>query len=473
MEGVAIGRGALLATFAANGHPVSAVANVQVIPVITHLFVEAFPPDAAAGEDVEVFAGAFLQDGGLVDLTGSTTFASDDTAVLAPRPLIAHNVFHAAAEGVATVTGTLPSGASGTTQVFVRPAEPVFLEITPAAATGVVGQEVAFRAMATMTDGTVRDVTDAANWDAGGPASQVRPGVFVPSAGGTFNVMAFMFGPRGEVFASAVLEVPHVFLGFELQPVTQPLLQGMTAAFTATGLRDDGARLEVTAVVTWTVDRADAAVVAPGQLRFDGTGGYRILVSDPAGPATGELFVEVVPAPVSLTLSPGSASVTLGSDASFFAEVAFSDGTVLDVTNDPTTTWQVVDGALGVLVFPGTFRGVDYGTTEVVATWSYAGVAVEGRATFTVVPYVVGGRLTPVNATVPVGGTATFQTFHLMSDGSEVEVTAETSWASSDTSVAAVTSPGQVLGLAAGFTAVHAFLPGGASATAGLTVFAP
>lgn len=458
IEGVAPGDGAVAASFTAGGRTVTTIAGVRIIPPVDQLLLVAEPASIPAGFDSTVRAGVMLPDGSIVELTSTVTFASSDPAVAA-HLIGPPNVFTGLQAGLVTITGTTPGGSSGTTQLEVLPAEPMALAVAPARVDGAVGAEAVFRATALYSDGREVDVTDQASWFVDGPVDQVGPGRFVPRSGGSFPVSATLAGRFDMLGADALLEVPHAWLSLEVQLLSPPPLVGDTATFGAVALRDDLVQLDVTDQVTWSVDRADAAPGAsPGQLRFDGSGRYLVTATMPDGTA-GQAAVDVLAAPVSLTLTPASASGIPGQLLFYTAEVLFSDGTTGDVTNDPATSWNVVDWSVAAPWGPGAVAVQGYGTTEVVVTFDLLGRVVEGRASVTGVPYQLAVRMTPPAAAVAVGGSVAFSLVAEMSNGDLVDRTAEATWLSLDGAVARVDAPGLVTGLAEGTAQIWATLP--------------
>jgi hypothetical protein len=97
---------------------------------------------------------------------------------------------------------------------------------------------------------------------------------------------------------------------------------------------------------------------------------------------------------------------------------------------------------------------------------------VSGSTTLTVtVATPASLSVAPANPTVPVGATQQFKSFGTYSDGTTFDLTAQTTWSSSNTSVAIVgRRTGLATGVASGSTTITAITPGFAGASTALSV---
>jgi uncharacterized protein YjdB len=82
--------------------------------------------------------------------------------------------------------------------------------------------------------------------------------------------------------------------------------------------------------------------------------------------------------------------------------------------------------------------------------------------------------VTPASpADLPVGSTQQFNATGTYSDGSTADVTYQVTWASSDTTIATISSAGLVTGIAVGKTNITAALAGFTSQIVSLPVVSP
>jgi hypothetical protein len=350
-----------------------------------------------------------------------------------------------------TVTGTMPDGLTATTLVSVTPPIPVGILVRPDPAAGLAGRPTTFTATITLSDRTQVDVTADAYWWSDGPGRFDAPGVFVPAQGGSWPIHASFGGLDGW----ALIEVPPAFIRLDLSYPPAEIVQGDTVQFSAWGTLDDGQAYDVTATSTWSASPAEAvATGVPGQFRFDGAGFFEITAVSPDGLVTVPLAVHVWTAPTTLEILPAVLSVDQGTDAVFGAVLHYADG-----SSEPVgASWELGNPALGVPLAPGAWRTNTTGTSLVTATWTGLGRTVVGTATLTVRPVPVGIKVSPIDVAVRFGTVQTFQALATMSDGTEVDVTADAVWQIASGTAAAVVGPGAFEAVGVGASVVSATL---------------
>ncbi len=172
-----------------------------------------------------------------------------------------------------------------------------------------------------------------------------------------------------------------------------------------------------------------------------------------------------------VTASPATASVTMGATAQFKATAKFSDGSTADVTS--MAAWTVAKASVATINSAGLATPVAAGSTMVTATLS----GISGAAMLTVTAATVKSiAVSPGTASIAASATQQFKATATYSNGSTGDVTSTASWASSNTTVATISSAGLATGLTAGSSTITASLggvgTGGVSGTSALTVTA-
>ena len=155
----------------------------------------------------------------------------------------------------------------------------------------------------------------------------------------------------------------------------------------------------------------------------------------------------------SVALSPSSANIAVGATQQFKATVTYSDGTTADVST--SAGWAVASSAVATVDGNGLVKGVAAGTTTVTAVLN----GVTGSASVTVTaqaPTVKSITVAPANLSVTVGATQQYQASATFSDGSVKDVTASTTWTSSNPTVATINASGVATAIAAGSTTITA-----------------
>jgi uncharacterized protein YjdB len=425
-EGLTLGETVAVASWSGGGAPMTGVAAIRVKPPIEQLGVFLETDRVAVSDLFGAQAGALFGDGTMEEVTQVVAWTSDPPGVVEPVPG-QPGLFRALAVGMTQIIATSGSGAWGSAPIEVMPPYPVFIEISPPDLVGVGGQPSTFTATATLNDGSLRDVTNEATWDAQGMANVVAPGVLVPTMSGDFEVTATISSEFTWVSGSAWLHVAPFLVEVQVSPQGIAGYYGQPMPFTASARYDTWEWIDVTSTATWSADRIEAvATGTAGEFRFDGHGDFSVTATLDGGLA-GSANVWIDPAPVALTLVPNTAVVDQGSSRSFQAWVEWSDGVSFDVTWD--TSWTTTDGLVGSFGWPpGEFYSANPGIAEVVAYWSYGPVNLEARAPVTVVPVPV--ELTVTSPADPLvhHGTYQFSATLRWSDGATTDATSAVTW---------------------------------------------
>ncbi len=168
--------------------------------------------------------------------------------------------------------------------------------------------------------------------------------------------------------------------------------------------------------------------------------------------------------PVSLSILPTNPTLPLGLGQSFFAVAKLHDGTYTDVT--AVTQWTSSNKAVATIDSRGNLKTVSTGITTVTA--AYASLTASTGVTVTP-PGIIAVDINPANPSpILVGDNLAFTATGIMSDGSASRnITDQVKWASSNSSVASITSSGSAAGDAVGVTIISATYGSGQNAPAG------
>ncbi len=188
-------------------------------------------------------------------------------------------------------------------------------------------------------------------------------------------------------------------------------------------------------------------------------------------------FIAGAPAPpptlLSISVTPGSASIEQWQTQQFTATGSFDDGSTADLTS--TATWASSDTAVATIDASGLATGVSVGTSNITA--SQDGVD-SNTATLDVTappppPTLSSITVAPSSASIEQGQTQQFTATGTFSDGSSADVTSTATWASSDTAVATIDASGLATGDSVGTSVISASQDGVISNTAALEVTPP
>lgn len=155
-----------------------------------------------------------------------------------------------------------------------------------------------------------------------------------------------------------------------------------------------------------------------------------------------------------LQVTPANSRIPAGFEQQLTAQAHMSDGTVSDVTTNPSVSWSSSDAGIATIDSKGLVTGVKAGTATMKAAGTNAsGQHFEATAQVEVTSATVTGlQVTPAIANVPAGFTQEYVATALLSDGSTLDVTQFTglTWSSSDAATASINNAGATKGLATG-----------------------
>jgi uncharacterized protein YjdB len=171
---------------------------------------------------------------------------------------------------------------------------------------------------------------------------------------------------------------------------------------------------------------------------------------------------------VSITVFPANPRINAGTLIKFTATGTFSDGSV--ATNLSGVSWKSQHPNIASVRATGIAHGKKSGSVTITASaFGISGTTTLTVGTGTLVSIVV----TPANPTAAAGGTQQFTATGTFSDSSTQDITLNSHWSSSSSSVATIANAPSLAGLgnckAAGSTNITAN-SGGITGSTGLTV---
>jgi hypothetical protein len=373
---------------------------------------------------------------------------------------------HAGTTSIDGGAGSRPDGSAGRTGVDggmdSRPdARPVSLLVSPSVLTLASGASGSLTATLVFSDATRSDVTAVATWTSsdgvvavvrGGQVFGLRPGKALVTA--TAN---------GLTTSSTVVVNGNVTLvGFGIDPPFTTLPIGGVAQLTATAVWSDGSVSDATGSSAWSSSSPSVASVMGGFVVAATPGTTTILAT--FNGVTAKASVNVSPATVvQVTVQPGFAATTVGMRAVFTADALLSDGSHADVTR--VAMWGTDNPGVAT-VSGGVATGVGVGGAVISAAFGgftgFAKLGVSGAK-------LVALQVDPIDPEVGVGATLFFTVLGILSDGSRVDLTAQTMWSSSAPDVLALDGGGHGVARAGGTSIVTA-AAGGLVGTTTVTV---
>jgi len=426
-------------------------------------------PVIPLGTTKQFSATGTFTDGSTQDITGTVQWSSDNPAVATiSNSNGSQGMAASVATGAANITAT-QSTIQGSTTLTVSAAALVSIAVTPGSATIALGTQQAFTATGSFTDGTTQDLTSTATWSSDTTsAATINSAGLASSVGlGTANITATLSGIRGSgqltVTAAALVSI-----AIAPPEVTTPL--GTTQAFTALGTYTDGTTQDVTQAGHWSSSTAGVATVSntPGTQGLASTLGTGVsTIGIGVGGVSGTATLTVSPAALlTITLSPQTPNIPLGTAQQFTATGTYTDGSSQDVSG--TVQWASSSATVAIISTSGVATSAGTGTTTISATQG----TVTAATTLTVgAPAIVSLTVSPGAVTIPLGTMQQFQAIATYTDGSTQDLTTSATWSSDTQSVALINSSGSASGIGIGAATISA-TSGGASSGAVLMVTA-
>lgn len=424
------------------------------------------PPSvtAIAGTKQQLKATATYSDGSTVDVTTTCTWSTSSAAVATVSNATgAQGLLTAVAPGSITVSCT-QSGVTGTAVVTVTGATLDQVVVAPLNPTCHVGETIVFNATAISTAGTSTNVTGTATWKSSNTAAVAPlagpPNRFRCAAKGTSTVSAAYGGKTG---TTLVTVTDAVVVSITVDPAALTLGLGAIQQYQATAIYSDGTSVNVTGAATWVSTTPSVASIGDagptkGRLQTLAPGSTTIRATYAGVTGTTPLTVSAAVI-TAIQVTPAAGSVPAGISFSFQATALYSDGTSKPVTG--LATW--VSSAPSVLAVSnaggtkGDATSIAAGTATISA--SYGGFT--GKATLTVTKAkLVTVQVTPFKPSLPVGFGVRLTATAVWDDGFTLNVTGQSTWTTSNGSVAAVSdalgSKGRVTPVAAGKATISA-----------------
>lgn len=368
------------------------------------------------------------------DLTSSATWTSTDPTVATVAP---GGLASAVDPGQTTVTASIGPVTDSTT-LTVSTATITSITVTPANPVVAAGVTQGFTATATLSDGTLQNVTDLAVWSSGNTAAATidpAKGVATAVAPGQSTVTASV----GSVSGSTTLTVSDATVtSLVLSPGNVTLPDGSSQQFHLTANFTSGPSLDVTSAAVWNSSDDTVARVSGGLATAVDPGGPVTIQASFGGTSTDTGLTVTAAEIASIEVTPATPAIADGTNQEFTATATLTDGTPLDVTT--TASWTSGTSATATIdSSTGVATAVNTGQTVITAAVG----AVSGSTTLTVTSATVTGiTVTPADPILPNGAQQQFSAVATFSNGTTQDVTSSAQWTSDTTGVATITSPG-------------------------------
>jgi trimeric autotransporter adhesin len=458
LTGMAAGTTGISATLGA----VSGTTQVTVsTPTVVSIAVTPVGLTLGIGINQQYVATATYSDGTSADLTSGVTWSSSDTTM---ATIDSSGLASTVAAGQVTITATLGTLSDQSTLTIVA-AHLSSISVTPSVVSIGAGTTQQFTATGSFDDGSTQLLQNVTWSSSSNSATISSSGLGTGVSTGTATITA----TSGSVSGTASLTVTGASLvSIAVTPTNSTMAPDTTKQFTAMGTFSDSSTQDVSGVVIWTSSSPAHATISSQGLATGLTAGTTTITAT-YGAISGSTGLTVSNVSlVSITVSPTNPRINAGTSIKFMATGTFSDGSV--ATNLSGVSWKSQHPNIASVRSSGIAHGKKSGSVTITASaFGVSGATTLTVGTGTLVSIVV----TPANPSVTAGGTQQFTATGTFSDTSTQDVTLNSHWSSSSSSVATIANAPSVAGLAhcnaAGSTSIKAN-SGGITGSTGLTV---
>jgi hypothetical protein len=398
------------------------------------LVVEPSSLRLAQGTGSHLKAVGHFNDGSIADLTNEVAWT---TAPSGHIVLSAEGEVNARFAGEVQVQATL-AGVSANASVAVTEATLVGLQMEePEEAALSPASTAEYRVVGFFSDGSQQELTEQAVFRVeDGQVATTDGGHVRVLNGGQTTLTASYEGMRAQSLVS--VQATKTLNSIRLTPSSVSFPKGITQNFKATGVYSDGTTRDLTSLASWRSSNATVVTVTAGGLATGVKAGTAIL-SATYGGRTGSASATINTATLSSVSLSSAGTLPAGATKQLTLNARYSNSISYNVTHQ--ATFRSASIAVASVGTTGTARGLLKALTtgNSVITATFGGRTAQTTVTVSA-PTLTGLTLSPATLQLPKGLSQQLTTTARYSDNSTRVVTNSTTFSSSNTSVASVST---------------------------------
>src|SRR5271156_2801455 len=227
----------------------SALASILISPAA---------PTLASGQSQQLTATGVFSDGSKQDVTQSVTWTSAQSSIASINPA---GLARGRQTGSTRLIATSGTGITASTTITISPAIVVSIAVSPQSLSLASGQAQQLNAVATFSDGSQQNVTNAAAWSIApsGIASVNASGMLAAQALGSGTITAWLGPASGS--DSLTVSTP-VMMSISVSPQVASVPKGQAQQLTAVAYFSDGSQQNITASAVWSASPSSVATVS-------------------------------------------------------------------------------------------------------------------------------------------------------------------------------------------------------------------
>lgn len=381
-SGIAPGQANVTATLGSFSPSVPVV--VTNATIVSIALTPVAPTLPTGGRGVFSAIGTF-SDSSTQNLSPYVAWSSDNTPVATVGTNSSnYGVANGVSAGTANISATFSyagASATGSTLLTISTATLSSITLTPPTALIAPGSAVGIAAYGNFTDGTVEWISPLCTWtSSSNTIATVSPNGLV--SGQSAGVVTITAQDGAVTAAINVLVESAALSSIQINPATKTVAAGYATPFNAMGTFANADTQNLTTFVNWTSSSSAIATISNAATTAGFATGIQpgnVTISALFSGVVGHASLTVNNATLtSITLTPSSASIAVGTNQAFTATGNFSDGSSLDITRQ--VTWASSTNLVATINAVGVAQGMASGSTTISASIN----GVTGSATLTV-----------------------------------------------------------------------------------------
>lgn len=359
--GVAPGQTTITAVF----DSMTATASLTVTPaVLTGIVVTPVTTVVGINGNVQFTATGVFSDNSTQDLTSQVVWVSSNASYAL---ISAGGLATGVSAGTATITAS-ENGVSGLATLNVTTAQLQSISITPNDPTVPPHSKIQLTAIGTFSDGTQLPLSGV-SWGTSAARYAIVNGNGIlrtkKASNQAVTVYASLNGVKGQ---TSVNITSATIQSLAVTPAAPTIAQGTTQQFALIGTYSDGVTtVDLTASARWQTSNYQFAVInRQGLATGVAAGSATITATYNGNSATAALTVSNATVQT-ITVTPPSPTIGLGSMQQFAASALFSDGSTQDISS--LVTWTSSTPTVAVINANGLASSAGHGQSQINATF--------------------------------------------------------------------------------------------------------